>query len=940
MAQSLLDTTLVQGEEHLKKGDKQSALSTFHEGIMNRKKGSIPTTDKIMQHHVELCVELHNIKFLKEALLIFRNLTQNVDPQSLQSVLEKLRESSEKQLKNIGTQELQVHDLEAQEEPESLLLSCLKPQKQEETSNSFKFLWEVYKLLLDILKTNGKMVSAYKDTAQAALGFCSTHRRKQECKRLCETLRSHLQTLIKTYKSAGTQLDYYINLEEEETLGHLIALREKQIQVCIELDLWQEAFKATEDLHQLMQYRKNPPAMQARYWNYLSKILWKGGHYFHHAYSLFLNLNINKKSNKSFTQEQEKRLSSQVVLAVMAVPTFDLAEDIYSTLRISSDQKNFYNKLSTMISTTGILNREQLIEQLHLKKVIDACDEEVRQLFQLLENRFLPLRLSEETQPLIEKLKKDEEYSVYLENIEYLLVGRVLGQLSKCYSSIKFEAFQKLLDFLPFSKLESYIVEITNNSNLKIQIDYKNSVLRFKPPSEELSLTQKLSKVKKCLQECYNNIRQKELKEKQTAETQAWLKESLKKDKEALQQEFEKSSKDKKQAEEEKQRKEEEKRMIKEQEEMQLTQEKKKKKIEEIKDREISSIEKQKRVIILEDIMNMISKMQNLGFSEKEISIDKKKLSAMDDQELLVLGPEKVHELYVKLMDKAKREREKLLEEEQKKLEYWERAKRETLIPVLKQQWEENTEEEIRLKKQKYQERFEKDLALKQQLSKILPFKNELVLREENKAKEVYEKAYNDWKENLKSAYKAEIVEFAKKQKKIDKERKEEEERRRKEDEERRAKADREQETARFERKPMEARAWRKDDAPSIRKTEGTLGVFRSSDVPAAPVASSGPPKKFVNSRKKESEEPKSLIQRPEERKISEPSSLNFRANPPSQSAKAEPQRPGLQRPGLQRPQETKFGLRRKETEESKKPKIKGQKTVETEEGFMEVRRN
>lgn len=114
------------------------------------------------------------------------------------------------------------------------------------------------------------------------------------------------------------------------------------------------------------------------------------------------------------------------------------------------------------------------------------------------------------------------------------------------------------------------------------------------------------------------------------------------------------------------------------------------------------------------------------------------------------------------------------------------------------------------------------------------------------------------------------IREFAERQKKADKEI--------------RAK---EQETARFERRPMEPREWRKD---------GSVGTFRRS-------------------RKEESKEVKSLIQRSEKRKVSESSSFKFRNQLP-EPTKPEPQIPRFQRPGFQRPQESKFGgLRRKEPE-------------------------
>lgn len=60
---------------------------------------------------------------------------------------------------------------------------------------SLKFLWEIYRAILDILRSNSKLEHVYHITAQSALQFCNIYHRKMEFRHLCEMLRTHLINL-------------------------------------------------------------------------------------------------------------------------------------------------------------------------------------------------------------------------------------------------------------------------------------------------------------------------------------------------------------------------------------------------------------------------------------------------------------------------------------------------------------------------------------------------------------------------------------------------------------------------------------------------------------------------------------------------------------------------------------------------------------------------
>lgn len=70
----------------------------------------------------------------------------------------------------------------------------------------FRFLWESYRSVLEILRTNPKLEPLYAMTATKAFHFCLQYKRTTEFKRLCDILRQHLTNLVKwvgTWRGRG-----------------------------------------------------------------------------------------------------------------------------------------------------------------------------------------------------------------------------------------------------------------------------------------------------------------------------------------------------------------------------------------------------------------------------------------------------------------------------------------------------------------------------------------------------------------------------------------------------------------------------------------------------------------------------------------------------------------------------------------------------------------
>ncbi len=98
---------------------------------------------------------------------------------------------------------IDVADLEEDASPEDLMLSYVSADKgkdrteREQVTPWFRFLWEAYRTVLEILRINPKLESLYQIVAIKAFHFCLEYKRNTEFRRLCDILRQHLQNQLR-----------------------------------------------------------------------------------------------------------------------------------------------------------------------------------------------------------------------------------------------------------------------------------------------------------------------------------------------------------------------------------------------------------------------------------------------------------------------------------------------------------------------------------------------------------------------------------------------------------------------------------------------------------------------------------------------------------------------------------------------------------------------
>ena len=155
-------------------GQKQAALQALHDLITSKRYRSWQKPlEKIMMKYVELCVDLRKGRYAKDGLIQYRIVCQQVNVSSLEDVIKHFMQLSNERAEQAKSQAealedaLDVEDLEADKRPEDLMLSFVSGEKGKDRSDKevvtpwFKFLWETYRTVLEILKNNSKLEALY-----------------------------------------------------------------------------------------------------------------------------------------------------------------------------------------------------------------------------------------------------------------------------------------------------------------------------------------------------------------------------------------------------------------------------------------------------------------------------------------------------------------------------------------------------------------------------------------------------------------------------------------------------------------------------------------------------------------------------------------------------------------------------------------------------------
>lgn len=278
-----------------------------------------------------------------------------------------------------------------------------------------------------------------------------------------------------------------IDLNKPETQNNHLEIRFLQLNYAISMELWQEAYKAVEDIYGLMSLSRSKPkpGQMYNYYSKLSLIFWKAGNHLFHAVTLQKLFVLMKEQKKIITQDEMTKISTRLLLATLAIPIPPNRSIIDECLDQDEVSLEKLKRLSSLLNLQQPPTRLSLLKDLQKYNVIQHVFSEIRDLYKCLEIEFNPLKLSERVNKCLDYLESRtdlvaENYNQYVQAIKEIAVTRLLKQISQIYTSIEIKRFLQLTPKgVDVFSLEKLIADSAKNLDLQVRINHQTKSLHF-----------------------------------------------------------------------------------------------------------------------------------------------------------------------------------------------------------------------------------------------------------------------------------------------------------------------------------------------------------------------------------------------------------------------------------------------------------------------------
>lgn len=479
--------------------DANQALYDIITDNQTRRRQWSKTYEGIMMKLMELSIELRKPDMVKEALHKYRAMCMQSNVSSLDEVVRYLITLAEKRTdaarKSVDETIIAgADDLEegAMETPETLLLEAAGNALTKERVDRqqvvpwMRFLWEVYRVVLDIVKTHNKLETCYHEMAACAFAFCVKYKRYMEFRRLCDMLRQHLNQLTNYPRNSPND----VKITDSDTLQKFLETRFTQLATAVALEHWQEAYRTIEDIHMIMSMGKTKtrPQHMSVYYDKLMQVFWVSGNYLYHAHALYKLYTLSVKQNRNLSADDARTMASRLLLAALSIPVYDaqsaVLSDSYGIMTDvlgtpMSENASRHARMASLLGYSSAAERGTLISELRSKGVAKKCHPALDDLYDLFEGEMAPLQFSERFKKILEFVSSHPVLKEYATPLRRVGIFRLLEQLGRVYDVMRLDDMKRVASFADYTEVEDTALTALKTRSLAVRFDYQNQCLRF-----------------------------------------------------------------------------------------------------------------------------------------------------------------------------------------------------------------------------------------------------------------------------------------------------------------------------------------------------------------------------------------------------------------------------------------------------------------------------
>ena len=268
-----------------------------------------------------------------------------------------------------------------------------------------------------------------------------------------------------------------INLNNPETQQMNLDTRLVQLDAAIHMELWQEAYKAVEDIHGLMSLSKKvfQPKMMANYYQKLALVFWKSGNFLFHAAAVFKHFQLTREMKKNISGEELAKMASRVVAACLCVPLPSQHPEFDRFIETDRSPAEKMSRLAVLLALPQPPTRSSLLKDCVRFGVVGAAGQQMKDLYNWLEVEFHPLQLCNKVDTSLKALAECEDGTVlsqYSDALRDMTLIRLLKQVAQVYQSVSMKRLVSLAKFSSHHHLERLIVECARNNDMQVGFNF------------------------------------------------------------------------------------------------------------------------------------------------------------------------------------------------------------------------------------------------------------------------------------------------------------------------------------------------------------------------------------------------------------------------------------------------------------------------------------
>ncbi|CAG4932095.1 unnamed protein product [Colias eurytheme] len=184
---------------------------------------------------------------------------------------------------------------------------------------------------------------------------------------------------------------------------------------------------------------------------------------------------------KNITQEELQKMACRVLVAVLSVPLPSLHPEFDRFVETDKSPVEKAQRLAVLLGLAQPPTRASLLKDVVRLNVVALASPQLQQLYSWLEIEFDPLTICANVQNVIKSLQEDPNSPLaqYTTALTDVALVRLIRQLAQCYDCIEFCRLLQLAGTDNLFHLERLLVDCVRHNDMQIRVDHANKCVHF-----------------------------------------------------------------------------------------------------------------------------------------------------------------------------------------------------------------------------------------------------------------------------------------------------------------------------------------------------------------------------------------------------------------------------------------------------------------------------